>query len=65
MNYEYNMSERHILDLQNVNTVSAITKLNPVLLKKAEVLCTVRTYEIFAYGRIASISFACASASFV
>lgn len=65
MNYEYNMSERHILDLRNVNTVSAITKLNPVLLKKAEVLCTVRTYEILAYGLIASISFACPPASFV
>ncbi|XP_039752590.1 alpha-tocopherol transfer protein-like [Pararge aegeria] len=40
MNFEYNMSERHILDLQHVNSVSAITKLNPILLKKAEILCT-------------------------
>ncbi|XP_052738972.1 alpha-tocopherol transfer protein-like [Bicyclus anynana] len=39
-NFEYNMSERHILDLQNVKSVNAITKLNPILLKKAEVLCT-------------------------
>ncbi|XP_045770025.1 alpha-tocopherol transfer protein-like [Maniola jurtina] len=39
MNFEYNTCERHILDLKNVKSISALTKLNPMLLKKAEILC--------------------------
>lgn len=40
LHYDYCLSERFIIDLSNVN-INLLTKLNPVILKKAELLCTV------------------------
>ncbi|XP_046964322.1 uncharacterized protein LOC124533191 isoform X2 [Vanessa cardui] len=37
--FEYSMSDRFIVDLKNVN-MNIITKINPVLLKKGETVCT-------------------------
>ncbi|XP_045454112.1 uncharacterized protein LOC123663481 [Melitaea cinxia] len=39
LHYDYCLSERFIIDLSNVN-INLLTKLNPVILKKAELLCT-------------------------
>lgn len=39
INYDYTPSERFIVDLTNVN-LSVISKINPIVVKKAEVLCT-------------------------
>ncbi|CAH0713630.1 unnamed protein product, partial [Brenthis ino] len=39
LSYDYCISERFILDLQNIN-MNFLTKLNPIILKKGEIICT-------------------------
>ncbi|XP_047538119.1 alpha-tocopherol transfer protein-like isoform X2 [Vanessa atalanta] len=46
--FEYSMSDRFIVDLKNVN-MNIIAKINPVLLKKGETLCTCVLFQE-AYG---------------
>ncbi|OWR55143.1 alpha-tocopherol transfer protein [Danaus plexippus plexippus] len=37
--YDYSTADRYVIDLKNFN-MNLLTKLNPILLKKAEILCT-------------------------
>ncbi|XP_045503696.1 uncharacterized protein LOC123700507 [Colias croceus] len=39
LHYDYCLSERYIIDLSNIH-IGLLTKVNPILVKKAEVLCT-------------------------
>ncbi|CAF4802507.1 unnamed protein product [Pieris macdunnoughi] len=39
LHYDYCLSERYIIDLTNIH-VGLVTKVNPMVVKKAEVLCT-------------------------
>ncbi|XP_050353560.1 alpha-tocopherol transfer protein-like [Nymphalis io] len=39
LHYDYCLSERYIIDLSNVSA-QLLTKLNPIILKKGEILCT-------------------------
>nr|ATY51962.1 CRAL-TRIO domain-containing protein [Bicyclus anynana] len=39
LHYDYSLGDRYVIDLQNT-TFSLVTKLNPIILKKAEILCT-------------------------
>lgn len=39
LNFDYTPAERFIIDLTNIN-ISHISKVNPIVVKKAEVLCT-------------------------
>ncbi|CAH2093972.1 unnamed protein product [Euphydryas editha] len=39
LHYDYCLSERYIIDLSNVN-MNILSKLNPIVMKKAEILCT-------------------------
>ncbi|XP_041972585.1 uncharacterized protein LOC121728459 [Aricia agestis] len=39
LNFDYSISERYIVDLKHANS-SLLTKLNPIILKKGEILCT-------------------------
>ncbi|XP_047538169.1 alpha-tocopherol transfer protein-like [Vanessa atalanta] len=39
LHHDYCLSERYIIDLSNVN-IQLLTKLNPIILKKGEILCT-------------------------
>lgn len=40
LNFDYSPSERYIIDMRNIH-IGHLSKLNPVVLKKAEFLCTV------------------------
>lgn len=42
INFDYTPSERYIIDMKNVH-IGLVSKINPVVVKKAEVLCTVST----------------------
>ncbi|KAJ2937363.1 hypothetical protein O0L34_g14255 [Tuta absoluta] len=39
LNFDYSLSERYIIDLNNIH-IGLLSKINPVVVKKAEVLCT-------------------------
>ncbi|XP_049879544.1 uncharacterized protein LOC126376277 isoform X2 [Pectinophora gossypiella] len=39
LNYDYSLSERYVIDLTNIH-LGVLSKINPVVVKKSEVLCT-------------------------
>lgn len=43
--FDYTISERFVVDLKNLN-LSHLAKINPVVVRKAEVLCTVSNVSI-------------------
>nr|XP_034827499.1 alpha-tocopherol transfer protein-like isoform X1 [Maniola hyperantus] len=39
LHFDYSLADRYIIDLKNIG-ISILTKLNPIVLKKGEILCT-------------------------
>ncbi|XP_039752555.1 alpha-tocopherol transfer protein-like [Pararge aegeria] len=39
LHYDYSLSDRYIIDLKDIN-ISILAKLNPIILKRGEILCT-------------------------
>lgn len=40
LQYDYSLNDRFILDFKNMN-INIVTKINPIILKKAQVLASV------------------------
>ncbi|KAL0818346.1 hypothetical protein ABMA28_008825 [Loxostege sticticalis] len=40
LHYDYSLSERYIIDLTNLSQMTVLTKINPIVIKKSEVLCS-------------------------
>ncbi|XP_028167691.1 retinol-binding protein pinta-like [Ostrinia furnacalis] len=40
LHYDYSLSERYIIDLTNLNQMTVLTKINPIVVRKAEILCS-------------------------
>ncbi|KAL4712407.1 hypothetical protein ACJJTC_001568 [Scirpophaga incertulas] len=40
LHYDYSLQERFIIDLKNLTQFSIISKINPIVVRKAEVLCS-------------------------